>query len=844
MRRNHVLLGCAVVVLAAQAQPAHSDPCGMVPPAIMIEGDPIVRIGAQKTYVFYKNDIETLVLRPGFKGKVDEFGMLIPFPSPPEIRKVDDNIFPHIAAAIDPPEVMAWVQRRWRRRPMSKSARGAPSAMADSAAEDEAGLGYNEVRVVRQEAVGMYDVAVLEAGSAEALKKWMDSNGFRYPDGMDDPVNDYVAARWAFVAVKTQVGQKKGVNPRPGMRKADAKLPPGSTFDGHVQAMGFRFETKELVVPMRLSAFNPGKLRNIVYILTDKPQRIDRIPNRFVVRQISGKELYRNVTGPLPLRVIGGTYADLNQWQKDNLKNQRDPKPHNGLAKTLFASDLLAVRKGRLSNPFEDKEKDLLAIGERLGLRGLHIDNLHAAELDKERDKATKVALRGLKGMTLTIVDGEFRRETIAEDNLAFAAHRMPKARNNKQSYDARRMGPGVAPPNGKLYRGSLEPGLRNQPGTNPWVPAGVSFGLLAAFGGLLLVRRRGRAGYRGAGIGLVLIVVIGAAATAVAGPKSRRSGTDGLIQGLADADTRGVAMKALVAKGVRVLDPLLDEIVDGDDLVVKGWAIVALAEIGGPEVDAELSSLHSDARQPMLVRTWAAAARIDMATDVDGVMKLSNLASMFPALSRPIGLKLAALLSGAKGVTGAEQMFDAMARVPGMQKELAPVVMGLGVDTLVDTMMSSRNVNTRRMAASYLAAVDQKSGGAARAVAKRLRFERGAKTVPWDGGALFLPGLSYAQNDARAIADSLVRWHLWADIQGQQQLQQQIHNNLRTGQLASSAGYNNPRWNDASTVNWLRVWGSVVGRRGIRKILREQGVLDDPKYKLALTGIVQPVKK
>ena len=107
------------------------------------------------------------------------------------------------------------------------------------------------------------------------------------------------------VAVKTRVGQKAGVHPKPGLREVDATRPAGSTFDGNVQAMGFRFHSDEFVVPMRLSAFNEGETRNIVYILTDQPQKINNIPESYVVRQISGDELYKNVTQPLPLRVIG-----------------------------------------------------------------------------------------------------------------------------------------------------------------------------------------------------------------------------------------------------------------------------------------------------------------------------------------------------------------------------------------------------------------------------------------------------------------------------------------------------------------------------------------------------------
>ena len=85
---------------------AVADPCGMVPPVYQGPGNPITRIGEQQTYVFYKDGIETFVIRPGFQGKVDEFGMLIPFPTPPAIRKVPDNIFPQVAAAVDPPEVV------------------------------------------------------------------------------------------------------------------------------------------------------------------------------------------------------------------------------------------------------------------------------------------------------------------------------------------------------------------------------------------------------------------------------------------------------------------------------------------------------------------------------------------------------------------------------------------------------------------------------------------------------------------------------------------------------------------------------------------------------------------
>ena len=183
----------------------------------------------------------------------------------------------------------------------------------------------------------MYEVAVLEAGSANALKKWMDKNGYRFPKGMEPVCNDYVKDRWCFVAVKTKVSGKSSVDPRPGQRGVNAGLPSGGSFDGFVQAMGFRFKTEELVVPMRLSTFNDGELRNIVYLLTDGPRRVKAIPEEYVRRQVKGKDLIDNLVNPLPLRIVTGTEKDLQDWHRQGLTARRDPRNKNGAARELLS---------------------------------------------------------------------------------------------------------------------------------------------------------------------------------------------------------------------------------------------------------------------------------------------------------------------------------------------------------------------------------------------------------------------------------------------------------------------------------------------------------------------------
>ena len=443
------LIAVAVVTIMGWTSIVHADPCGMVPPIFTGPGSPITRIGLQQTYVFYKDGVESFVIRPGFQGRVDNFGMLIPFPNPPALRKVPDNVFEQIANAVDPPEVV--VDLRWNEIADDMEM----NAFANSPAQ---GMQFQKrdskdrVVVLKQEAVGMYEVAVLAAGSAKALKKWMDENKFQYPKGMDKVTNEYIEQGWCFVAVKTKVGDKSAVKPKPGQRNVSPEMPSGSTFDGTVQGMGFRFKTDELVVPMRLSAFNEeGKTgtagsephtRNVVYLLTEGPRKIRAIPEEFVVRQLSGEQLVQNLTGPLPLRLIGGTVKDIPEWRRKNLKQERNADPFVATARNLFASDVAAVTDNDLSLEHEETERDLLAVGEHFGLRGPEIDDLNVAAIQEVADGATKESMVGLKTMTLTVVDGDFPRDVLAGQNLKFDEFKMAAKRNRSRDYDTKIHGP------------------------------------------------------------------------------------------------------------------------------------------------------------------------------------------------------------------------------------------------------------------------------------------------------------------------------------------------------------------------------------------------------------------
>ena len=126
-------------------------------------------------------------------------------------------------------------------------------------------------------------------------------------------------------------------------------------------------------------------------------------------------------------------------------------------AEDLFRSDLRGAINDQRSNREEELEKHLLAISERLQLRGEAIDRMHRDATTDQEAAESDAILKELEGMTLTVIDGEFPRETLANENLKLIGYRLPARLNSPKSYDAKLDGPPPAhPPESKLYTRSL----------------------------------------------------------------------------------------------------------------------------------------------------------------------------------------------------------------------------------------------------------------------------------------------------------------------------------------------------------------------------------------------------
>jgi hypothetical protein len=577
-----------------------------------------------------------------------------------------------------------------------------------------------------------------------------------------------------------------------------------------------------------LSAFNEGDTRNVVYILSDTPQRIDHIPRGYIQRQIAGEQLYMNLTKPLPLRIIGGGFIDIPGWRMQNLATERNPQPHSGLALELFASDLLAARTKRLSHEFEELEQQLLEIGERLGLRGQELDNYHHEALTEARDMTLKNALENIKRMTLTVVDGDFSRDVLARDNLTFSTFAMPSARNAAKFYDAKLYGPAPAR-DGKLFdSGALDKGRVRR----------VMLPLGALVVGFLFLNRRANRNrrLRGSARTMWSIVVLTSMLSTLAVTVSARERVSQLINRLDNTENIDATVDQLIALGDQAVKPLLDEAANGQELASRGWAIVALSEIGGDEAFRGLARIHNDGSEATLVRTWAAAARVSMAEDLGELMEVARLANELPPLNRPVGQRAIELVSSGASMS-VESMVEMTVQSPQLQQALVQPIISGGPKPLIEVMLTAQNQQVRWTATSYLATLAQQGDeSVADAVIVAYRYKRSAEALPWQGGPLYIPGINWEKHDAIRLTENLTKWLLFCERQRRDGEERQVLNNIRSWQLANVAGYDMAGTRDAAS--WYETWGRTFGKNSLKRIFQEQGVENKAPYRDILRAL------
>ncbi|MEM7474188.1 MAG: hypothetical protein AAF483_04290 [Planctomycetota bacterium] len=571
--------------------------------------------------------------------------------------------------------------------------------------------------------------------------------------------------------------------------------------------MGFRFRVDEPVVPMRLSTYNEGDLNNVVYILSDKPVKFRGFENDLVARQVPGTELLRNLTNPLPLRIIGGEPGNIRPQQKNVLKVQRDQRAKMQAALTLFKSDLIAAASNTLSLEEEELEKQLLAVSERLGIRGKEIDELHRRAILEQKSDEHELALQELAEMTLTVLDGDFPREILANRNLTFVDFKMSRRLNDSILYDAKTQRPKFQPQqNSKLYLKDLSSihalpsKLRLKLGALL-----LALGCIVSFVGLLRSKKFSKTSSVVAG--LLIVAGCGSLLTQFAHAQSDNSSTqsdfrysgnrgkDRKADGVDNESKSNARNTTADHKHSGALEEmsvasLKAAVLEGESLVARGQAIVALSERSTPEAESAITLLL--ARQPStksreLEHAWLQAARIKRAESFEELTSIMpNIRYAHNDMGRPLELKLKEILANDSDAHS-EELFRLQENAPGvMQQPIMGILSGLSVYELVKVSFTAGGTHHRRMAAGLLAGkTNQKE--VLKAVLKRLKYRFNAEHPPWRGGPLFLPSMAWDEEQVHALNLQLSQWWLRSRQDNNAQFQQQVVNNLNALRRFSS---------------------------------------------------------
>lgn len=234
---------------------------------------------SQRAVIFYDDGIEDLILQTEYEDGADDFAWVVPVPDYPEVDEADAKIF----------EVLHSLTLSSNRH----------SEFRDHNDQEtlSAGGGPHGVKLWERKKVGIYGVSILSATDPSALIEWLNENGYKFPEEAKEIVDFYIAKDWYFVAMRLEAEEQE-TKPGHFVIPADKRfikhyypelevqerrvtsegieLIPDKTFSkGTTQPIKLRFNTTQIVYPMKITSLNPGDTEVLLYVFADGVASVD-----------------------------------------------------------------------------------------------------------------------------------------------------------------------------------------------------------------------------------------------------------------------------------------------------------------------------------------------------------------------------------------------------------------------------------------------------------------------------------------------------------------------------------------------------------------------------------------
>jgi hypothetical protein len=192
--------------------------------------------GAMKVFVHHRDNVESVIVQPAYKGTIKDFSLVFATPNRPKVTDAPKGLFENLDSMTNPLVFM----------PMMAKA----GDVATTAAAPES------VTVHEVATAGDYTATILSATGSTALTHYLRGAGYTVSED-DKKVFDYYIAKgnWYFTALKVDLS-KVTVN-------TDGKV------DGLLSPIQITFVSSTAMLPMKLMAGNMGKVKMLVYTLSE-----------------------------------------------------------------------------------------------------------------------------------------------------------------------------------------------------------------------------------------------------------------------------------------------------------------------------------------------------------------------------------------------------------------------------------------------------------------------------------------------------------------------------------------------------------------------------------------------
>lgn len=163
-------------VLAAACLPGFALAC------CIAYGDQPIAMTDEKVIIIWNEDkgMQHFIRQASFDGKAKDFGFIVPTPTVPEVKDVDEAAFETLGRV-----VVDGQRSRWELKG------------ADSAAAPAGG-----VEVIDEFRVGDYQAAIIKAERGSDIVAWLDKNGYNSRPAMTEWLDHYAKRKWIFTALK------------------------------------------------------------------------------------------------------------------------------------------------------------------------------------------------------------------------------------------------------------------------------------------------------------------------------------------------------------------------------------------------------------------------------------------------------------------------------------------------------------------------------------------------------------------------------------------------------------------------------------------------------------------